>query len=300
MKMRALAFVIAAVDARRLHAGKGRSNRASEAGWKQRDKQLMSNLPYSAGRDSGAISVGTSSIITRKEAPGTIVIDSDNKFLYYVLPQGKAIRYGIAVGEEAQAWSGIAKVGRMEEWPPWIPTPGEQQRLGPLPAYRHRRPAKSDGRARHVSVIPATRTRCTASTAPISPNISVRPISSGCIRMTNEDAIDLYKRVKVGTPVVVLGPHGNGAPAVEHVASGHADRKRLLDRNQRSAIRRRTWQQFRFFLFGEIRLVTVRGPTPRRASICTISGGTPSRAGMMLVPRPPDTIMCRPLSTTCP
>ena len=57
------------------------------------------------------------------------------------MPQGKAIRYGIAVGEEAQAWSGIAKVGRMEEWPAWHPTPSEQTRLGPLPDLCDRRPA---------------------------------------------------------------------------------------------------------------------------------------------------------------
>ena len=127
------------------------------------------------------------------------------------MPQGKAIRYGIAVGEEAQAWSGIAKVGRMEEWPAWLPTPGEQTRLGPLPAYRHRRPAQSDGRARHVSVFRRTKTRSIASTAPISRNISASAISSGCIRMTNEDVIDLYNHVKVGTMVVVLAPQQGDA-----------------------------------------------------------------------------------------
>jgi lipoprotein-anchoring transpeptidase ErfK/SrfK len=69
----------------------------------------------------------------RKEAPGTVTIDSDNKYLYYVLAKGKAIRYGVTVGEEAQAWSGVARVGRMEEWLAWIPTEGEIVRL----AYLH-------------------------------------------------------------------------------------------------------------------------------------------------------------------
>src|ERR1700720_2728834 len=59
----------------------------------------------------------------RKEAPGSILVDSDNHYLYYVLDGGKAIRYGITVGEEAMAWSGIAKVGNMTEWPAWHPTP---------------------------------------------------------------------------------------------------------------------------------------------------------------------------------
>ena len=70
----------------------------------------------------------------RKEAPGSIVVDSDNHYLYYVLDGGKAIRYGITVGEEAMAWSGIAKVGSMTEWPAWHPTPGEISRLG-VPTY---------------------------------------------------------------------------------------------------------------------------------------------------------------------
>ena len=65
----------------------------------------------------------------RKEAPGTILIDTDARYLYYVLPAGQAIRYGVAVGEEAMAWSGVAKVGRMTEWPSWTPTAGEKQRL---------------------------------------------------------------------------------------------------------------------------------------------------------------------------
>src|ERR1700743_456108 len=66
----------------------------------------------------------------RKEAPGSILVDSDNHYLYYVLDNGKAIRYGITVGEEAMAWSGIAKVGSMTEWPAGDPPKGEIARLG--------------------------------------------------------------------------------------------------------------------------------------------------------------------------
>ena len=105
-----------------------------EASWKTRDRELMSNLPY---KQAAIPEEFRRHIVdySRKEAPGTIVVDTDNKFLYYVLPKGQAIRYGVTVGEEGQAWGGIATVGRMEEWPPWRPTAGEQARLGPLPAF---------------------------------------------------------------------------------------------------------------------------------------------------------------------
>ena len=87
---------------------------ASQASWNARDKQLMANLPYAQASIPEAYKRHIVDY-TRKEAAGSIVIDSDSKFLYYVLPKGQAIRYGIAVGEEAQAWSGIAKIGRMEQ-----------------------------------------------------------------------------------------------------------------------------------------------------------------------------------------
>ncbi len=70
----------------------------------------------------------------RKEAPGTIVVDSDNHYLYYVMENGKAIRYGVTVGEEALAFSGVAKVGNMQEWPRWTPTADIHKRLAGLPA----------------------------------------------------------------------------------------------------------------------------------------------------------------------
>jgi lipoprotein-anchoring transpeptidase ErfK/SrfK len=94
----------------------------SQAGWSPRDRQLMSNLPYAQATIPEEFRRHIVSY-TRKELPGTIVVDSTNKFLYYVLPKGQAIRYGITVGEDAQAWSGIATVGRNEEWPSWTPTP---------------------------------------------------------------------------------------------------------------------------------------------------------------------------------
>jgi len=141
---------------------------STQVGWNARDKQLMSNLPYAQASIPDPYRRHIVEY-TRKEAPGSIVVDSDSKFLYYVLPKGEAIRYGIAVGEDAQVWSGIAKVGRMEQWPAWVPTSGEQARLGSSPAVRIIRWVRVA-----CTCIPAIRTRFTASTAPISLNISAR------------------------------------------------------------------------------------------------------------------------------
>ena len=87
----------------------------------------------------------------RKEAPGTIVVDPDARYLYYVLPSGKAIRYGVTVGEEALVFSGVAKVGRKEEWPSWTPTADIKKRLGNIPDSSAR-PAQSARRARPLSL----------------------------------------------------------------------------------------------------------------------------------------------------
>jgi lipoprotein-anchoring transpeptidase ErfK/SrfK len=218
MTMRALAFVIAAVVLGGCVQDSGTLDPVvGEAGWKQRDKDLMSNLPY----DQASVSETYRRHLVayhRREAPGTIVIDSDNKFLYYVLPGGKAIRYGVAVGEEAQAWSGLAKVGRMEEWPPWIPTPSEQTRLGPLPAFVTGGPHNPMG-ARGMYLYSGNKDTLYRIHGTNQPEYIGSAVSSGCIRMTNEDAIDLYNHVKVGTPVVVLGPHADGPFSSMRVAA---------------------------------------------------------------------------------
>jgi lipoprotein-anchoring transpeptidase ErfK/SrfK len=191
---------------------------ASQVGWNARDKQFMSNLPYAQAvipEPYRRHIVG----YTRKETPGTIVVDSDNKFLYYVLPKGQAIRYGIAVGEQAQVWSGIAKVGRMEEWPGWVPTPSEQQRLGPLPAFVTGGPHNPMG-ARGMYLYSGNKDTLYRIHGTNQPEYIGQAISSGCIRMTNEDAIDLYNHVKVGTIVVVLAPKQGDAPFNPMMAFG--------------------------------------------------------------------------------
>ena len=97
--------------------------------FKPRDKEMLAKVSYAKVPVAEPF---RRAIVDyhRKEAPGSIVVDSDNHYLYFVQPGGKAIRYGITVGEEAMAWSGIAKIGSKTEWPPWHPTPGEISRLG--------------------------------------------------------------------------------------------------------------------------------------------------------------------------
>jgi lipoprotein-anchoring transpeptidase ErfK/SrfK len=179
----------------------------TQAGWTPRDKQLMSHLPYAQAdvpQDYRRHIVD----YQRREAAGTILVDTDSKFLYYVLPKHQAVRYGITVGEEAQAWSGVAKVGRKEEWPAWTPTPGEQARLGPFPAHVAGGPRNPMG-ARALYLYSDGKDTQYRIHGTNQPEYIGQAISSGCIRMTNEDAIDLYNRVSVGTLVVVLGPTRN-------------------------------------------------------------------------------------------
>ena len=138
------------------------------------------------------------------------MVDSDARHLYYVQPEGKAIRYGVAVGEEAMAWSGVATVGRMAEWPDWIPTPEIQARLGPYPPRIPGGPANPLG-ARALYLYERNKDTLYRIHGTNQPEYIGQAVSSGCIRMTNEDVIDLFDRVKVGATVVVLAPGQNGS-----------------------------------------------------------------------------------------
>jgi lipoprotein-anchoring transpeptidase ErfK/SrfK len=183
---------------------------ASESNLTATDRKLLAAAPY----EKAAIPEPYQRHIVeypRKEAPGTILVDTDARYLYYVLPNGQAIRYGVAVGEEAMAWSGVAKVGRMAEWPAWVPTEGEKQRLG-VPDYVTPGPQNPMG-ARALYLFEANKDTLYRIHGTNQPEYIGQAISSGCIRMTNEDVIDLYRRVKLGTLVVVLAPHNGNAPS---------------------------------------------------------------------------------------
>src|ERR1019366_117068 len=189
---------------------------ASEANLTVRDKKLLAAAPY----EKATIPEPYQRHLVeyhRKEAPGTILIDTDARYLYYVLAAGQAIRYGVAVGEEAMAWSGVAKVGRMTEWPSWTPTAGEKQRLD-VPDFVSPGPQNPMG-ARAMYLFEGNKDTLYRIHGTNQPEYIGHAISSGCIRMTNEDVIDLYKRVKQGTVVVVLAPHQGDSPFSPQVAS---------------------------------------------------------------------------------
>ncbi|HVY56350.1 MAG TPA: L,D-transpeptidase [Xanthobacteraceae bacterium] len=133
------------------------------------------------------------------EAPGTIIIDTPNTYLYFVLGNGKAVRYGIGVGREGFTWSGVRTIERKAEWPDWVPPPEMLHRQPYLPRFMAGGPGNPLGaRAMYLA---GTVYRIHGTNQPQT--IGGR-VSSGCIRMTNEDVKDLYARVKIGTKVIVL------------------------------------------------------------------------------------------------
>src|SRR5437588_525577 len=103
---------------------------SSNANLTPRDRTLLAHTPYAQATIPETYRRHVVDY-QRREGPGTIVVDTDARLLYFVMPGGKAIRYGVTVGEEALAWSGVARVGKKSEWPDWIPTPEIQERLGP-------------------------------------------------------------------------------------------------------------------------------------------------------------------------
>jgi lipoprotein-anchoring transpeptidase ErfK/SrfK len=141
----------------------------------------------------------------RQEAPGTVLVDTAARYVYFVLPDGKAIRYGATVGEDAQAWAGVLAVGRKEQWPGWTPTPSEKRRLGPLPDHVEGGASNPMG-ARGIYLYSDGQDTLFRIHGTNQPEYIGHAISSGCIRLTNEDVIDLYSRVQMGALVVVLGP----------------------------------------------------------------------------------------------
>ena len=177
---------------------------STDARFTPRDRQLLAHPPY-ARADIPESFRRHIVDYSRKEAPGTILVDTEARYLYYVLPQDKAIRYGVAVGEEALAFSGVARVGRMTEWPDWIPTPEIQARLGPYPARVAGGPANPLG-ARALYLFDGNKDTLYRIHGTNQPEYIGQAISSGCIRMTNEDVIDLFDRVTPGAIVVVLPP----------------------------------------------------------------------------------------------
>jgi lipoprotein-anchoring transpeptidase ErfK/SrfK len=133
------------------------------------------------------------------EAAGTIIIDTPHTYLYLVLGGGRAIRYGIGVGREGFTWSGIQAISKKSEWPDWYPPAEMIARQPYLPRFVGGGPGNPLGARAMYLGNTAYRIHGTN-----DPSTIGHRVSSGCIRMTNEDVTDLYSRVGLGTKVVVL------------------------------------------------------------------------------------------------
>ena len=134
-----------------------------------------------------------------REAPGTVVIDTPNTYLYLVLGGGKALRYGIGVGRDGFTWSGVETISRTAEWPDWYPPAEMIARQPYLPRFMAGGPGNPLGaRALYLG---QSQYRIHGTN---DPSTIGHRVSSGCIRLTNADVTDLFGRVKVGTKVVVL------------------------------------------------------------------------------------------------
>jgi lipoprotein-anchoring transpeptidase ErfK/SrfK len=134
-----------------------------------------------------------------REKAGTIIVDTPNKFLFLVEGNGKALRYGIGVGKPGFTWSGVKTVSAKKEWPDWTPPPEMLQRRPDLPRHMEGGPQNPLGaRAMYLG---SSLYRIHGSNEPWTIGTNV---SSGCIRMRNQDVIDLYGRVNVGAKVVVI------------------------------------------------------------------------------------------------
>jgi lipoprotein-anchoring transpeptidase ErfK/SrfK len=156
------------------------------------------------------------------EGPGTVIIDTANTTLYYVLGQNRAIRYGVGVGREGFTWSGVQTISRKAEWPDWHPPAEMIARQPYLPRFMAGGPGNPLGaRAMYLG---GTEYRIHGTN---DPSTIGKFVSSGCIRLTNEDVSDLFSRVDVGTRVVVLPKsgvprfeaRGTSAPRVVSTAS---------------------------------------------------------------------------------
>jgi lipoprotein-anchoring transpeptidase ErfK/SrfK len=132
-------------------------------------------------------------------APGTIIISSQERRLYFILPNKRAVRYGVGVGRPGFSWGGINAISMKKEWPEWTPPAQMLKRRPDLP--RHMAGGLDNPLGARAMYLGSTLFRIHGSN---EPETIGQAVSSGCIRMTNEDVIDLYERVKIGTRVVVL------------------------------------------------------------------------------------------------
>ncbi|SDR04250.1 L,D-transpeptidase catalytic domain [Rhizobiales bacterium GAS191] len=170
-----------------------------------RDKQMM----VKAESDEWRIpDIRNKVQYSTNEKPGTIIVDTGSRHLYYVLARGEAIEYRIATGAEAYGWTGRATVGRMKEWPTWMPTASIMEQWPQFKVYLKHGPLQGQWDnplgARALYLFEGNHDTLYRIHGTNEPAEIGQAVSSGCIRMRNFDAIDLYNRVHVGTAVVVI------------------------------------------------------------------------------------------------
>ena len=170
----------------------------------ERDKQVMALAEPDEWRIPTARSIVE---YQTNERPGTIIVDTGPRYLYYVLPNNRAVQYRVATGVEAYAWTGRATVGQMKEWPTWMPTASIMERWPQFQVYIQHGPL--EGRwdnplgARALYLFQGNHDTLYRIHGTNEPSEIGQAVSSGCIRMRDMDVIDLYNRVHIGTPVVV-------------------------------------------------------------------------------------------------
>ncbi|WP_102960741.1 L,D-transpeptidase [Mangrovicella endophytica] len=198
----------ASADEKRYNHATGRWEKVTTA-QQQRMRYQMKSLPAQFQRQEVRIST--------REKPGTIIVDTNRKHLYFVEGNGLATRYGVGVGREGFGWSGNMSIGRKAEWPGWTP-PAEmivrERKAGRiLPAYMEGGPENPLG-ARAMYLYRGGRDSIYRIHGTNQPWTIGLNMSSGCIRMMNEDVTHLYERADRGTKVIVIGPDGKGRDAI--------------------------------------------------------------------------------------
>lgn len=140
------------------------------------------------------------------EKPGSIIVDTKDKFLYFVMPDGKAMRYGIGIGREGFEWKGTTRVAMKREWPTWTPPAEMIKRQPELAKWRGGQPGGLSNPLGARALYLFNRSGDTGYRLHGSPewNSIGRAVSSGCVRLINQDIIDLYDRVEIGAKVIVI------------------------------------------------------------------------------------------------
>ncbi len=133
-----------------------------------------------------------------REAPGTIIIRTGERRLYFILPYHQALRYGVGVGRPGFTWAGVTRIGNKREWPDWTPPPQMLRRRPDLP--RHMEGGLDNPLGARAMYLAGTLYRIHGSN---EPDTIGQAVSSGCIRMTNDDVVDLYSRARIGARVIV-------------------------------------------------------------------------------------------------